>query len=211
MPEPAAQHSHVGLILASASPRRLELLRQVGLEPTHITPAPIDETAHPRELPRALVLRLAEVKARHVAAQHPDAYVIGADTEVALGRRILGQAATPDIAATFLRLLSGRRHRVWGGVCVIAPQGHEGGGRRAIRAVDTAVVFKRLTEAEIADYVASGEWQGKAGAYAIQGLAARFVRQVGGSYTNVVGLPVFETVQMLAGLGYPTRLSAAPR
>jgi len=206
MSEPAAQNPDVGLILASASPRRLELLRQVGVEPTHISPAHIDETARPRELPRALVLRLAEAKARHVAAHYLDAYVIGADTEVALGRRILGKAATPDTVASFLRLLSGRRHRVWGGVCIVAP-----GGRQAIRAVDTAVIFKRLTDAEIADYVASGEWQGKAGAYAIQGLAARFVRQVGGSYTNVVGLPVFETVQMLAGLGYPTRLSAAPR
>jgi septum formation protein len=102
-------------------------------------------------------------------------------------------------------MLSGRRHRVWGGVCVIAPQGSKGGGKTAARAIDTAVLFKRLSDDEISDYVAGDEWQGKAGAYAIQGRAARFVRAIVGSYPNVVGLPVFETVQMLTGLGYPVR------
>jgi septum formation protein len=190
----------LGLILASGSPRRLDLLRQVGLEPTQVLPADIDETPRPRELPRALVLRLAGAKARLVAAGHPDDFVLGADTEVALGRRILGKAETAKRAADYLRMLSGRRHRVWGGVCVIAP-----GGKASLRAVDTAVLFKRLSEDEIASYVAGDEWQGKAGAYAIQGRAARFVRAIVGSYPNVVGLPVFETVQMLAGLGYPIR------
>lgn len=188
------------LVLASASPRRLDLLRQVGLVPSEIFPAEIDETAHPRELPRELARRLAEAKARAVAALRPDAFVLGADTVVAVGRRILGKAESAEEAARFLTLLSGRGHKVLGGVCVLAP-----GGRAAIRVVVTSVAFKRLSDPEIADYVAGEEWRGKAGAYAIQGMAARFVRQIGGSYTNIVGLPLFETVQMLTGLGYPTR------
>ncbi len=188
------------LVLASASPRRLDLLRQVGLVPTDIVPAAIDETPHPRELPRELARRLAEAKASAVAAIRPDAFVLGADTVVAVGRRILGKAESADEAARFLALLSGRGHKVLGGVCVLAPD-----GRPAIRVVVTSVAFKRLSDVEIADYVAGEEWHGKAGAYAIQGMAARFVRQIGGSYTNIVGLPLFETVQMLTGLGYPTR------
>jgi septum formation protein len=119
---------------------------------------------------------------------------------VAVGRRILGKAADAKEATIFLNLLSGRSHRVMSGVCIVAP-----GSKRAARVVVTSVAFKRLSDQEIADYIAAGEWQGKAGAYAIQGLAARFVRSINGSYTNIVGLPVFETVQMLSGLGYPTR------
>jgi septum formation protein len=185
------------LVLASASPRRLDLLKQVGLFPTEILPADIDEAARPRELPRTLAARLADGKADAVAARRPDAYVLGADTVVAVGRRILGKADTAEQAAKFLALMSGRSHRVMSGVCVVAP-----GGKRSARVVVTSVAFKRLTDREIADYVAGDEWQGKAGAYAIQGMAARFVRDINGSYTNIVGLPVFETVQMLAGLGY---------
>lgn len=188
------------LVLASASPRRLDLLRQIGLTPTEILPADIDETERPRELPRTLAARLADGKADAVALLRPDAYVLGADTVVAVGRRILGKAETPEEAAKFLNLLSGRSHRVMSGVCVVAP-----GGKRSARVVVTSVAFKRLTDTEIADYIAGAEWQGKAGAYAIQGMAARFVRAINGSYTNIVGLPVFETVQMLAGLGYPIR------
>ena len=188
------------LVLASASPRRLDLLKQVGLIPTEILPADIDETVRPRELPRALAARLADGKAAAVVAVRPDAFVLGADTVVAVGRRILGKAASPAEAAKFLNLMSGRSHRVMSGICVAAP-----GGKRASRVVVTSVAFKRLTDGEIADYIAGDEWQGKAGAYAIQGMAARFVRDINGSYTNIVGLPVFETVQMLAGLGYPVR------
>jgi septum formation protein len=186
--------------LASASPRRLDLLKQVGLIPTEILPADIDETVLPRELPRALVARLAGGKADAVAVLRPDAFVLGADTVVAVGRRILGKAASPEEAAKFLDLMSGRSHRVLSGVCVVAP-----GGKRSARVVVTSVAFKRLSASEIADYIAGEEWQGKAGAYAIQGMAARFVRAINGSYTNIVGLPIFETVQMLAGLGYPMR------
>jgi len=188
------------LVLASASPRRLDLLKQVGLIPTEILPADIDETVRPRELPRALAARLADGKAAAVVALRPDAFVLGADTVVAVGRRILGKAASPEEAAKFLSLMSGRSHRVMSGICVAAP-----GGKRASRVVVTSVAFKRLTDGEIADYIVGDEWQGKAGAYAIQGMAARFVRDINGSYTNIVGLPVFETVQMLAGLGYPVR------
>jgi septum formation protein len=176
------------------------LLKQVGLIPTEILPADIDETVRPRELPRALAARLADGKAAAVVAVRPDAFVLGADTVVAVGRRILGKAASPAEAAKFLNLMSGRSHRVMSGICVAAP-----GGKRAARVVVTSVAFKRLTDGEIADYIAGDAWQGKAGAYAIQGMAARFVRDINGSYTNIVGLPVFETVQMLAGLGYPVR------
>ena len=188
------------LVLASASPRRLDLLKQVGVIPSEILPADIDETARARELPRSLAARLADEKAAAVAQMRPDAYVLGADTVVAVGRRVLGKASDAREATKFLNLLSGRSHRVLSGVCVIAP-----GGRAAHRVVVTSVAFKRLSDREIADYIAGEEWQGKAGAYAIQGMAARFVRAINGSYTNIVGLPVFETVQMLTGLGYPAK------
>ena len=190
------------LVLASASPRRLDLLAQVGLTPSEILPADIDETVRAREVPRALAARLADGKAEAVASLRPDAFVLGADTVVAVGRRVLGKAGDAKEATKFLTLLSGRSHRVMSGVCIVAP-----GGRRASRVVVTSVAFKRLSDAEIADYVAATEWQGKAGAYAIQGMAARFVRSINGSYTNIVGLPVFEVVQMLTGLGYPTSAS----
>lgn len=184
------------LILASASPRRLELLRQVGVEPDLVSPADVDESVLKRELPRDHACRLAAEKAACVAAGHPDAFVLGADTVVACGRRILGKTEDKAEALRFLTLLSGRRHRVYGGVCVMAPD-----GRSIRRVVQTAVTFKRLSAEEIERYLADGEWRGKAGAYAIQGRAAVFVRQLGGSYSNVVGLPLFETMAMLRGLG----------
>lgn len=184
-------------VLASASPRRLDLLAQIGLAPDIVDPAELDETPLPQELPAQHARRLAEAKARLVAARHPGAFVLGADTVVGCGRRILGKADTEDEARRALELLSGRRHRVHGGIALVTP-----GGRIATREVQTIVTFKRLEPAEIDGYVASGEWRGKAGSYAIQGLAARFVRQLGGSYSNVVGLPLFETVSLLAGQGY---------
>ena len=185
------------LVLASASPRRLDLLRQVLIKPDHIHAAEIDETPTAAEAPRALAERLAAAKAGQVAAEYPGAYVIGADTIVAAGRRILGKAEDAATAQRYLSLLSGRRHKVLGGVTVIAPD-----GRRASRLVETSVTFARLTGGDIEAYLATGEWRGKAGAYAIQGYAARFVRALGGSYSNVVGLPLFEAVRLLEGLGY---------
>ena len=185
------------LVLASASPRRLELLRQIGIVPDAVEPAEIDETPLPRELPATHVMRLARAKAEAVRPRHPDAFVVAADTVVACGRRILGKPADEPMARGFLELLSGRRHRVYGGVVVIAP-----GGKLATRRVVSQVAIKRLSDAEVAAYLAAGEWRGKAGAYAIQGRAAALVSWLQGSYSNVVGLPLFETAQLLTGLGY---------
>ncbi len=185
------------LVLASASPRRLALLRQAGIEPDAILPADLDETPRPRELPADYVRRVARDKAAAVAPQHGDAFVLAADTVVALGRRILPKAEDEATARDCLGRLSGRRHRVLGAVVVVAPD-----GRRAERLVTTTVTFKRLTAAEIAAYVASGEWRGKAGGYAIQGRAAAFIPRINGSYPNVVGLPLTETLALLTGLGY---------
>ncbi len=185
------------LVLASASPRRLELLKQIGLTPTHVEPADLDETPLPRELPAVHAVRLAREKAETVAVRHPDAVVLAADTVVACGRRILPKGTDEATARKCLALLSGRRHKVIGGVAVIAP------GKAAVaRVVTTTVTFKRLTDEEIAAYLAAGEWQGKAGAYAIQGRAALFVRFLSGSYSNVVGLPLFETAALLRAAGY---------
>jgi septum formation protein len=191
------------LVLASASPRRLDLLRQIGLEPDRIDPADIDETPHPDELPPAHALRLAEEKARAVMPRHPGAYILAADTVVACGRRILPQASDPATARSCLELLSGRRHRVHSGIALAGP-----GDRLTLRRVDSQVAFKRLSEAEIAAYLCCGEWLGKAGGYAIQGRAAALIRWVRGSYSNVVGLPLFETAQLLAGRGYRIPCSA---
>jgi nucleoside triphosphate pyrophosphatase len=180
------------LVLASASPRRLELLRQVGLEPAEIDPADIDESPGAGELPRAYAVRMARAKLAAVACRHPGAIVLAADSVVACGRRILPKAETEAEARACLALLSGRRHRVLGGLAVARPD-----GTVRTRLVETVVRFKRLEAAEIDDYLQSGEWRGKAGGYAIQGRAARFVASLSGSYSNVVGLPLFETVSLL--------------
>jgi len=185
------------LILASASPRRLELLSQIGIRPDIVIPAEIDEAPLRGELPAAYAKRVAAAKAAAVVARHPGAFVLAADTVVACGRRILPKAEDEATARSCLTLLSGRRHRVLGAVELVAPD-----GRRSRRLVTTAVRFNRLTAEEIAGYLASGEWQGKAGGYAIQGRAAAFVPAVTGSYSNVVGLPLAETAAMLRGLGY---------
>ena len=185
------------LVLASASPRRLDLLRQIGIAPGVVDPAHVDESPITGELPAPHARRLAEEKARAVAARHPGCFILAADTVVACGRRILPKAEDAATAKTCLKLLSGRRHRVHGGVCLIAPD-----GRVRLRVVSTIVSFKRLTPTEIESYVASGEWDGKAGGYAIQGLAARFVPSISGSYSNIVGLPLCETAALLDGLGF---------
>jgi septum formation protein len=185
------------LVLASASPRRLDLLRQIGVEPAAIDPAEIDETPRGCELPAAHARRLADAKAAAVELRHPGMFILAADTVVACGRRILPKATDVDIARGCLDLLSGRRHRVLGAVALIGPD-----GRRARRLVTTAVTFKRLSADEIEAYLASGEWKDKAGGYAIQGRAAQFVPQIVGSYSNVVGLPLYDTVALLRGLGF---------
>ncbi|MFG1359527.1 Maf-like protein [Xanthobacter pseudotagetidis] len=194
----------VKLVLASGSPRRLALLNQAGIEPDLLMPAELDEAPERGELPRRLAQRLAEEKARLVAARANDAgipaLVLAADTVVAVGRRILPKPELTDEAEACLRLLSGRTHRVYTGICVMDRK------RRAhTRLVETRVRFKRLSRDEVADYLACGEWRGKAGGYAIQGIAGAFVLKLVGSYTNVVGLPLAETVGLLAGEGYDVR------
>lgn len=187
------------IILASASPRRLELLAQVGIVPAHVIAADIDETPLKGERPDHLAVRLAQSKARAIAAQHPDAFILAADTVVARGSKLLEKAADENEARVFLNTLSGRKHVVIGGICVIAP-----GGKESVRTVETQLSFKKLTPAEIDAYVASGEWKGKAGGYGIQGRAAAFVRSMAGSYSNVVGLSLYDTIQILTGLGFNT-------
>lgn len=185
------------LVLASASPRRLALLQQVGVEPAAVDPAALDESPLKGELPHLYARRIAEAKATAVAARHPDSFILAADTVVALGRRILPKAESADEARRCLTLLSGRRHRVLGAVVAIAPD-----GRRGRRLATTQVSVRRLSEAEIEAYLAGGEWQGKAGGYAIQGAAAAFIPWINGSYPNVVGLPLVESLSLLAGLGF---------
>ncbi|MDI3309516.1 MAG: nucleoside triphosphate pyrophosphatase [Acetobacteraceae bacterium] len=184
------------LLLASASQRRIDLLAQIGIVPDAIVPADIDETPRPGELPRQLALRLARAKLERVAPA--DAYTLAADTVVCAGRRILPKPETEAEARCCLNLLSGRRHRVITAVAVRAPD-----GRDAARLSASTVTFARLTAAQLDAYLEGGEWQGKAGGYAIQGRAAAFVRFLSGSHSNVVGLPLFETAQLLRGLGYP--------
>jgi nucleoside triphosphate pyrophosphatase len=192
------------LVLASGSPRRLALLNQAGIEPDTLLPADVDEIPKKGELPRAYANRLARAKAEAalVTVRREEnlkgAFVIAADTVVAVGRRILPKAELLDEAAQCLRLLSGRSHRVYTGLCMITP-------KEAFRQrlVETRVRFKRLSKEDLEAYLASGEWRGKAGGYAVQGLAGTFVVKVVGSYSNVVGLPLYETVSLLGGEGYP--------
>ncbi len=184
-------------VLASASPRRLALLAQIGVVPDAVDAADIDERPRKGELPATHAARLADAKAARVAPRHEGAFVLAADTVVAAGRRILPKADDEATARRCLALLSGRRHRVWGGVVLVDPV-----GRARRRLVRSDVVMKRLSAAEIAAYLASGEWRGKAGGYAVQGRAASFVRAIHGSYSNIVGLPLFETAALLAGAGF---------
>ncbi len=180
------------IILASASPRRRDLLAQIDIIPEEILPAEIDETPQKGELPQVYVTRLAKEKAQAVHRLRPDATIVAADTTVACGRRILGKAESEDQARRFLQLLSGRRHRVYPSVAVV-----DATGRLRHRTVMTMVQFKRLSDVELEHYIALGEWQGLAGAYGIQGYAGSFVKSINGSYTNVVGLPLYETRMLL--------------
>ena len=192
------------LVLASGSPRRLGLLNQAGIEPDSLQPAEIDEIPVKGELPRALANRLAREKAQVALAsirideELRGSYIIAADTVVAVGRRVMPRADMLEDAAGCLRMLSGRNHRVYTGICLVTP-------KEAFRQrlVETRVRFKRLSTEDLEGYLASGEWRGKAGGYAIQGLAGTFVVKMVGSYTNVVGLPLYETMSLLLGEGYP--------
>lgn len=196
--------AHRQLVLASASPRRLALLEQVGIEPTALRPATIDETPKRSERPRSLAQRLAKAKAlaAHERIQNePDlknAFVLAADTVVAVGRMSIGKPEYLDEAAKALATLSGRTHKVYTAVCVVTPE-----GKLRLRTVETRVRMKRLNRHEIESYLACGEWRGKAGGYAIQGIAGAFIQKIVGSYSNVVGLPLIEVVGLLSGEGYP--------
>jgi septum formation protein len=193
------------LVLASGSPRRVSLINQAGIEPDALRPADIDETPLQGELPRVCANRLAYAKATTALAGIGDdddvygAFILAADTVVAVGRRILPKPELIDEAAQCLRLLSGRSHRVYTALCLITPK-----RRYRQRVVETRVRFKRLASEDIESYLGSGEWRGMAGGYAAQGLAGTFIVKLVGSYTNVVGLPLYETMTLLAGEGFPT-------
>ncbi len=195
------------LVLASGSPRRLALLQQIGLDPDALIPADLDEAPKKGELPRTLAARLATEKAAiaaRIAASRPElenAYTLAADTVVCLGRRILPKCELTEEAGQCLRLLSGRAHRVYTGLTLVTPKGSV-----RHRLVETRVRFKRLSSSEIEAYLGTGEWRGKAGGYAIQGLAGAFPVKIIGSYSSVVGLPLHETMSLLTGEGYPALL-----
>ncbi|HEU0117914.1 MAG TPA: nucleoside triphosphate pyrophosphatase [Alphaproteobacteria bacterium] len=189
--------SSIPFILASSSPRRLALLKDIGITPSKVIAADIDETPEKAELPRDLAKRLSSEKLRAVMTKNPKAYVLAADTVVAVGRRILPKAENPKEVAECLRLMSGRKHHVYTGVALGTPE-----GKVLSRVVDSAVTFHALSAKDIAAYVESDEGIGKAGGYAIQGRAAAHIRFIAGSYSNIVGLPLFEVAQMLRGSGF---------
>lgn len=193
----ARQQPH--LILASASPRRLSLLAQMGITPQDVIPADINEDPIPGEQPRQHALRLATEKAIAISGSHSGAIVLGSDTVVGVGRRILPKTETREEVEYCLKLISGRSHRVFTGVAVV-----DGEGVVRTRVSETRVKFKRLSAQELAAYIESGEWKGKAGGYGIQGMAGAFIQSLNGSYTGVVGLPLFETRNLLSGAGYIT-------
>ena len=186
------------LVLASASPRRLDLLARIGVEPDAVVPADIDESVPQGELPRDHALRLAREKAAAVAALRPDGLVLAADTVVAVGRRILPKVEDEGTLRACMKLLSGRRHRVLTGVALAIPD-----GAVRERLGETMIAMKRLSDEEIDYYASHGEWRGKAGGYALQGYGEVYVRQIAGSYSNVVGLPLAETRLLLKSAGYP--------
>ena len=188
---------HPDFVLASSSPQRVTLLRQIGIIPDRIVKAEIDETPFQSETPIKLAERLSLAKAKVVAENNQRSFVLAADTVVACGKRALLKAKSIEQARSFLELLSGRRHRVYSGVTIISPS-----NKVHTRVVITRVIFKRLSRQEVENYVETDEWQNKSGAYAIQGRAAKFVRSINGSYSNVVGLPLFETSQILLGVGF---------
>lgn len=189
--------SPVRLILASASPRRLSLLAQIGITPDEVVPADINEDPIPGELPRQHALRLATEKAIAISGAHPGVIILGSDTVVGVGRRILPKTETRDEAEYCLKLMSGRAHRVFTGVAVVDVDGNV-----RTRVSETRVKFKRLSDQELTAYLESNQWQGKAGGYGIQGMAGAYIQNLNGTYTGVVGLPLFETRNLLTGAGY---------
>ncbi len=195
--------SHI-LVLASASPRRIELLAQIGIEPAFLQPADIDETPQRSEHPRSLAKRLSKQKAERAKdklkndADYKSAFILAADTVVGVGRQILPKAESEDVALDCLRLLSGRAHKVFTGVCLVTPKGSL---RQVL--VESRVRFDRLSRRQMDAYISSGEWRGKAGGYAIQGLAGSFIVKMVGSYSNIVGLPLHETQALLEGENFP--------
>ena len=202
------------LVLASGSPRRIELLHQAGIDPDRILPAEVDESPQRGEHPRSLAKRLSRAKAEkaqmslRTEADYTPSFILAADTVVAVGRRILPKAELIDEASNCLQMLSGRTHRVYSGICLITPS-----GKLRQRLVESRVRFKRFSNEELEAYLASGEWRGKAGGYAVQGLAGTFVVKLVGSYTNVVGLPLYETIGLLNADGYQVHfkwLAGAP-
>ncbi|MEM7215026.1 MAG: Maf-like protein [Pseudomonadota bacterium] len=198
------------LVLASGSPRRLQLLQQMGVEPDFLSPVNADETPKRGEVPRSLAKRLAKEKAALAienvknSAEMQGSYILAADTVVGLGRRVLPKAELLDEAENCLRLLSGRNHRVYTGITLVTPK-----GASRHRLVESRVRFKRLSQEELEAYLANGEWRGKAGGYAIQGIAGSFVVKLIGSYSNVVGLPMYETLSLLRGEGFQVHLNWA--
>ncbi|WP_245257268.1 MULTISPECIES: Maf-like protein [Brucellaceae] len=192
------------LVLASASPRRIELLAQIGIEPAFLQPADIDETPQRSEHPRSLAKRLSKQKAERAKdklkndADYKSAFILAADTVVGVGRQILPKAESEDVALDCLRLLSGRAHKVFTGVCLVTPKGSL---RQVL--VESRVRFDRLSRRQMDAYISSGEWRGKAGGYAIQGLAGSFIVKMVGSYSNIVGLPLHETQALLEGENFP--------
>lgn len=185
------------ILLASASPRRLELLRQINITPDKVAPAEIDETPLKQEKPHKLAQRLSLEKAQAVRGDYPEHYILAADTVVSCGQKILDKALSASQAETYLKKLSGRRHHVHGGITLITPE-----GREFTRHCVTKVQFKPLSANEIAAYIDSGEWEGKAGGYAIQGYAGSFVKYMAGSYSNVVGLSLYDTMKILQSAGF---------
>lgn len=184
------------LILASSSPQRINLLKQVAIIPEKIIPADIDETPKKRELPRDYVKRIAIEKAEKVFANNKEHFVLAADTIASLGTRIIGKAENESEARKFVKLISGRRHKVLSGVCVISPD-----GKKRIKIVTTTVKFRMMTSEEIENYLSTNEWVGKSGCFAIQGRAGEFIEWINGSFSNVIGLPLYETCQMLKSAG----------
>jgi len=193
MPDNNLSHD---IILASASPRRVDLLAQIGVTPKDVFPADIDETPNKKELPHQLAMRLSQEKALAIHAQRPKDYILAADTVVACGKNILDKALTADQAAAFLARLQGRRHHVYGGITIVTPQGD-----LLTKNCKTMVQFRPLNKQQIIDYIDLGEWHGKAGGYAIQGYAGCFVKRLSGSYSNVVGLSLYDTMTLLQRVG----------
>jgi len=189
--------NNITIILASASPRRLELLKQIGVIPDNILPADIDETPLDKELPSAYTKRIAAAKALEIYKENKNSIIISADTTVAVGRRILSKAEDSQTAIKFLKLLSGRRHKVLTALSIIRPNGNQ-----RTKVISSVVQFKRLSNLEIKEYIDSNEWKDKAGGYAIQGRAAALIKFISGSYSNIVGLPLYETLNALRSAGY---------